>query len=190
MWTCPQRPRPSGAGPSSGRLKINGELVILGADGRLSFDALQRRLATSPAKAKHLVAAAPASYVAFDLLAIAGVDLRTQRWTVRRTRLEQLAAGWVLPLQLSPVTADLEEAREWFEVLPEAMGIEGLVVKGASSRYTGSARGGWLKVNSVGVPSVRFDRAAGVVPGQHAARRSPVVPDGCRGRWRRGGGDV
>ncbi|HEY0694792.1 MAG TPA: hypothetical protein VGD71_37870 [Kribbella sp.] len=52
--------------------------------GRLSFDALQRRLVTSPAKARHLVAAVPASFVAFDLLAIGGVDMRTQRWTVRR----------------------------------------------------------------------------------------------------------
>ncbi|TDO27351.1 hypothetical protein EV643_1636 [Kribbella sp. VKM Ac-2527] len=93
-------------------------------DGRLSFDALQRRLVTAPSKARALVAAAPASYVAFDLLAIGGVDLRTQRWTVRRGRLEQLAARWALPLQLSPVTADIEEAREWFDVLPEAIGIE------------------------------------------------------------------
>jgi ATP-dependent DNA ligase len=64
----------------------------------------------------------PASYVAFDLLAIGGVDLRTQRWTVRRRRLEQLAAAWALPMQLSPVTDDLEEAQERFDVLPEAMG--------------------------------------------------------------------
>ena len=120
-------------------------------DGRLSFDALQRRLVTAPSKARALVAAAPASYMAFDLLAIGGVDLRTQRWIVRRGRLEQLAAHWaLLPLQLSPVTADLAEAREWFDVLPDAMGIEGLVVKGASSRYAGGRRD-WLRVNSVGV---------------------------------------
>jgi ATP-dependent DNA ligase len=124
---------------------VDGELVILAADGRLSFDALQRRLVTSPANARKLVATVPASYVAFDLLAIGGVDLRTQRWTVRRRRLEQLAAAWALPLQLSPVTDDLEEAQEWFDVLPEAMGIEGLVVKGASSRYVGGRRE-WLKV--------------------------------------------
>ncbi|MFG1626758.1 hypothetical protein [Kribbella sp. NPDC049227] len=31
---------------------LHGELVILGADGRLSFDALQQRLVTSPAKAR------------------------------------------------------------------------------------------------------------------------------------------
>ncbi|HEY3561770.1 MAG TPA: ATP-dependent DNA ligase [Kribbella sp.] len=123
---------------------LDGELVIL-VDGRLSFDALQRRLVTSPAKARGLVAATPASYVAFDLLTIGGVDLRTQRWTVRRTRLEALAKPWVPPLQLSPATADVDEAREWFEVLPAAMGIEGLVCKGAASRYVGGRRE-WLKV--------------------------------------------
>src|SRR3954469_3165806 len=31
---------------------LDGELVVLGADGRLSFDALQQRLVTSPAKAR------------------------------------------------------------------------------------------------------------------------------------------
>jgi ATP-dependent DNA ligase len=97
----------------------------------------------------------PASYVAFDLLAIGGVDLRTQRGAVRRRRLEQAAAVWALPLQVSPVTDDLEEAQEWFDILPEALGVEGLVVKGASSRYVGGRRE-WLKVNSVGVGGVRW----------------------------------
>jgi ATP-dependent DNA ligase len=123
--------------------EINGELVIF-LDGRLSFDELQRRLVTSPAKARRLISSTPASYVAFDLLAHGGIDMRTQRWTTRRTRLEQLAERWQLPLQVSPSTADIEEAREWFDVLPEAMGIEGLVVKGASSRYVGGRRE-WLK---------------------------------------------
>ena len=142
---------PTNTTQPSSRLKINGELVILGPDGRLSFDTLQRRLVTAPAKARQLVAAHPAAYAAFDLLAIGGVDLRTQLWSVRRTRLEQLAASsWAPPLQLSPMTADLNEAREWFEVLPEAIGVEALVVKGASTRYAGGRRE-WVKVNSAGV---------------------------------------
>jgi hypothetical protein len=99
---------------------------VIFQDGRLSFDALQRRLVTAPAKARRLVATVPASFVAFDLLAIGGVDLRTQRWTTRRARLEKLAERWQLPLQVSPVTASRAEAQEWFDVLPEAMGIEGL----------------------------------------------------------------
>jgi ATP-dependent DNA ligase len=150
-WTCPQRSRPSNTAQASSRLKINGELVIL-IDGRLSFDALQRRLVTAPSKARGLVASVPASYVAFDLLALAGVDMRTQRWTNRRRRLESLAS-WTPPLQLSMVTDNHAEAHEWFEVLP-TMGVEGLVAKGKASRYEPGRRG-WLKVNSVGVSSAR-----------------------------------
>jgi ATP-dependent DNA ligase len=74
---------------------LDGELLVVGTNGRLDFDALQKRLVTtSPARARQLIAAIPASYVAFDLLAYGGVDLRTQRWATRRSRLEQLAAGW------------------------------------------------------------------------------------------------
>jgi ATP dependent DNA ligase domain len=107
---------------------------------------LQQRLVTSPTRAHAKAAELPASFAAFDLLAAGGVDLRTQRWTVRRQRLEQLARDWVPPLQLTPVTADIDEAREWFEVLPAAMGVEGLVVKGAATRYTPGRRDAWVKV--------------------------------------------
>jgi ATP-dependent DNA ligase len=119
---------------------LDGELVILGADGRLSFDALQQRLVTSPTRARAKAVELPASFAAFDLLAANGVDLRTQRWSVRRQRLEQLSRDWVPPLQLTPVSADLDEATEWFEVLSVAMGVEGLVVKGAATRYTPGRR--------------------------------------------------
>jgi ATP-dependent DNA ligase len=171
----------SNTAASSARLKINGELVILGVDGRLSFDALQQRLVTSPANARNLVATVPASYVAFDLPAIGGVDLRTQRWTVRRRRLEQLAAAWALPLQVSPVTDDLEEAQEWFDVLPEAMGVEGLVVKGASSRYVGGRRD-WLKIRSVGVAVFDELTRGDMRPGQQWFAGSSTVSDTCRTR--------
>jgi hypothetical protein len=41
----------------------------------------------------------------------------------------------VPPLQLSPVTYEVDEAREWYDVLPAAMGVEGLVAKGRATRY-------------------------------------------------------
>jgi ATP-dependent DNA ligase len=125
---------------------LDGELVV-STNGRLDFDALQKRLVTtSPARARQLIAAIPASYVAFDLLAYGGVDLRTQRWATRRSRLEQLASGWSPPLQLTPVTYDLDEAREWFDVLPAAMGVEGLVLKPTTARYAGGRRSSWAKI--------------------------------------------
>ncbi len=118
----------------------------------MSFDALQRRLVTTPRRARQLVASAPASYVAFDLLTLGGIDLRTQRWTNRRRRLESLAA-WAPPLHLSLVTDDPIEAAEWFDALA-SIGVEGLVAKGKAGRYEPGRRG-WLKVNSVGGGAVR-----------------------------------
>jgi ATP-dependent DNA ligase len=158
---------------------VDGELVIV-VDGRLSFDALQRRLVATPAKARQLVAQAPASFVVFDLLAVRGVDVRQQRWTTRRQRLESLAAAWTPPLQLSLVTDDLAEAEQWFDVLSE-IGVEGLVAKGKASRYEPGRRG-WLKVSSVGVVAVRFAEVLGVVPGQRGVRRGCAVRGTCRGR--------
>ncbi|MGH3465388.1 MAG: ATP-dependent DNA ligase, partial [Kribbellaceae bacterium] len=85
---------------------VDGELVALDANGRLSFDLLQRRLVTSRAHAGKLIGAAPASYMAFDLLAVNAVDIRTRRWTTRRERLESLAL-WAPPLLLTPITCSV-----------------------------------------------------------------------------------
>jgi ATP-dependent DNA ligase len=84
--------------------------------------------------------------VAFDLLAAGGTDLRGQRLSRRRAELEGLAARWAPPLQLTPVTSDVEEARRWFDDFRPA-GVEGLVVKGAATRYAPGRRE-WLKVKS------------------------------------------
>jgi hypothetical protein len=43
------------------------------------------------------------------LLAIGGIDLRTQRWTARRKRLGTTGGHWAPPLQLTPVTTRRSE---------------------------------------------------------------------------------
>ncbi len=77
---------------------------------------------------RRLVVEEPASFVAFDVLAVDGVDIRNMRWSVRHRRLESLAENWRPPLQLSPATADIAEARKWMEVFRAAR-VEGPVVK-------------------------------------------------------------
>jgi ATP-dependent DNA ligase len=124
---------------------VDGEVVIWHGD-RLDFGLLQRRMVTATARIGALVAAHPASYVAFDLLAAGGDDLRGERLVRRRAALEALAERWAPPLQLSPHTSDPAEARRWFEDFRPA-GVEGLVAKGASSRYAPGRRE-WLKVKS------------------------------------------
>ncbi|WP_236831772.1 hypothetical protein [Blastococcus sp. KM273128] len=117
---------------------LDGEVVIWHGD-RLDFGLLQQRMVASAGRIAAQVAAAPASYVAFDLLAAGGEDLRSRTFTRRRAALEQLAARWAPPMQLSPVTADPAEARQWFDDFRPA-GVEGLVVKGAASRYAPGRR--------------------------------------------------
>jgi ATP-dependent DNA ligase len=124
---------------------LDGEVVIWNGS-RLDFGLLQRRMVTTPSGIPALVAATPASYVAFDLLAAGGTDLRGQRLSRRRAQLETLAERWAPPMQLSPVTADADEARRWFEDFRPA-GVEGLVAKGAGTRYAPGRRE-WLKVKS------------------------------------------
>jgi ATP-dependent DNA ligase len=122
---------------------LDGEAVVW-AEGRLDFDALQQRLSGGPSVVAALVRERPASFAAFDLLAVAGRDVRTLPLERRRELLEALAGDWRPPLHLSPATRDPYEARDWYERWP-ATGIEGLVVKGLAQPYAGGRRE-WLKV--------------------------------------------
>lgn len=83
--------------------------------------------------------------MAFDLLAVEGRDLRGYPWRTRRALLEELAQGWAPPLQRSPVTDDEQLGHRWMVDYRPA-GIEGLVVKGADSRYEPNSRRSWVKV--------------------------------------------
>ncbi|WP_426621891.1 ATP-dependent DNA ligase [Microbacterium sp. As-52] len=122
---------------------LDGEAVVW-SDDRLDFDALLRRTNGSSSTVAKLSRAQPASYVAFDILAIADRDARALRLDDRRALLEELAREWSPPLNLSPVTADAAEAAQWFDTLV-ASGVEGLVVKGGAQPYVGGDRT-WVKV--------------------------------------------
>ena len=121
---------------------VDGELIIW-SDDRLAFDLLQHRFAGGPAHAREQARDHPASYVAFDLLALAGEDLRARPLRDRRAALETLARNWSPPLQLSPMTDDIEVARRWMTDYHPA-GVEGLMIKGADTRYEPGLRR-WVK---------------------------------------------
>ncbi|HEY5249592.1 MAG TPA: DNA ligase, partial [Dermatophilaceae bacterium] len=120
---------------------LDGEVVAL--DGGLpSFAALAERMHVSnDQKARRLALSAPVTFMVFDLLRLGGVDLTTQPLARRRTTLESI--GLAGPsAQVPPVyddglalkTATLEQ------------GLEGVVSKRLSSRYTPGRRSpDWLK---------------------------------------------
>jgi ATP-dependent DNA ligase len=121
---------------------LDGELVIF-VEGRLRFDALQQRMTADVRRAADLARVQPASVIIFDVLRHDGEDLTSRPWRERRSRLEQLADGWRPPLQITPYTADRQEAVGWMDALAP-MGIEGIVSKRSTSTYRPGAD--WIKV--------------------------------------------
>jgi ATP-dependent DNA ligase len=159
---------------------LDGELVVWNGE-RLDFDALQQRMVNTVATVRtRLAPTQPASFIVFDVLAVDSVDIRPMRWTSRRRRLESIAENWQPPLQLSPATNDPAEAREWLEAF-KAAGVEGLVVKGASTRYHPGRRE-WVKVKErdtveaiVGAVTGTLERPEVLVVGRYRGKELEVV---------------
>jgi ATP-dependent DNA ligase len=112
---------------------LDGEIVIATARG-LDFDALQMRLHPAASRVAKLAKETPASFVAFDVLAEAGQDVRDRRQDERRRLLEQLLGGAVRPLHLTPATRDPAVARDWLNRF-EGAGLDGVIAKPLDSTY-------------------------------------------------------
>jgi ATP-dependent DNA ligase len=112
---------------------LDGEIVIMTAQG-LDFDALQLRLHPAASRVAKLAAQTPASFVAFDVLAIGRKNLMALTQAERRARLEQLLAEADPPLYLTPITRDRATALDWLERF-EGAGLDGVIAKPESGRY-------------------------------------------------------
>jgi ATP-dependent DNA ligase len=112
---------------------LDGEIVIATPKG-LDFDALQLRLHPAASRVARLAREQPASFVAFDLLAADGADLRDLPLSERRARLERLLGDPQPPLYLTPITRDRALAAEWLERF-EGAGLDGVVAKPADGTY-------------------------------------------------------
>jgi ATP-dependent DNA ligase len=115
------------------RCVLDGEIVIVGAHG-LDFEALLLRIHPAAKRVKLLAAQTPASFVAWDLLAIGDEDLRELPLAARRERLEQVLATATAPVHLSPATTDLALAEDWFRRF-EGAGLDGVMAKRLDSPY-------------------------------------------------------
>lgn len=117
---------------------VDGEIVIATPDG-LDFDALQMRLHPAASRVEKLARATPASFVAFDVLAADGRDIREQPQADRRSRLEELLAKVQPPVHLTPMTRDLPLAKEWLERF-EGAGLDGVIAKHQDAAYAPGKR--------------------------------------------------
>src|SRR5215212_4245378 len=103
---------------------LDGEIVIATPRG-LDFDALQLRLHPAESRVAKLAAVSPAEFVAFDLLAVDGHDIRETPLAQRRVLLEGLLAGTGSPIHLTPMTRDVRVATEWLSRF-EGAGLDGV----------------------------------------------------------------
>jgi ATP-dependent DNA ligase len=109
------------------RCVLDGEIVVA-IDGRLDFPRLQERIHPAASRVAMLAATTPASYIAFDLLALDRADLLAEPFRRRRQLLEQALRHARPPVHVTPLTTDTAQAREWF-VTVEGAGLDGLVAK-------------------------------------------------------------
>lgn len=112
---------------------LDGEIVIATPRG-LDFDALQMRLHPAASRVAKLAVEIPASFVAFDLLAANGEDLRALPQSERRRRLEQLLEGVAPPIHLTPMTHEHARAVEWLAQF-EGAGLDGVMAKPLGAIY-------------------------------------------------------
>jgi ATP-dependent DNA ligase len=81
----------------------------------------------------------PASLIAFDVLALDGVDLRERPFHERRAALERLMAPARSPLRLTPITDRVDVATDWLARF-EGGGIDGVVAKHRDLVYAAGER--------------------------------------------------
>jgi len=115
------------------RCVLDGEVVIA-HDGTLHFEDLLLRIHPAASRVKMLAETTPASFVAWDLLALGDEDLRDVPQQVRRSRLDALLGGVEPPIHLSPSTFDRATAAEWFDLF-EGAGLDGVVAKRLDGTY-------------------------------------------------------
>ncbi len=125
------------AGLSVRSALLDGEAVVMDADGRSSFQGLQGALKGAPASI---------DFIAFDLLELDGEDLTGLPLTERKAMLRKIV----------PEGGDRIRYSEHIEGNGERLlhsfcdaGLEGVISKKADGRYVGSRSGGWLKTKCI-----------------------------------------
>ncbi|MEU0336258.1 ATP-dependent DNA ligase [Streptomyces sp. NPDC006193] len=147
------------------RCVLDGEIVVA-RDGRLDFDALTERIHPAASRVRTLAERTPASFVAFDLLALDDRSLLAAPLAERRALLDRALAGATAPVHVAPATTDVEVARQWFERF-EGAGLDGVVAKPLTLPYLQDERAMF---------KIKHERTADVVVAGYRFHKSgPVV---------------
>ncbi|MEU6082515.1 ATP-dependent DNA ligase [Streptomyces sp. NPDC047108] len=147
------------------RCVLDGEIVII-SGGRLEFDPLLERIHPADSRVRMLAETTPASFVAFDLLALGDTSLMDAPFRERRDGLTRALRDAADPVFTAPVTDDHEVAQRWFQQY-EGAGLDGVVAKRPELGYRPDERV---------MVKVKHERTADcVVAGLRLHKSGPVV---------------
>ncbi|MDX2700252.1 ATP-dependent DNA ligase [Streptomyces ipomoeae] len=147
------------------RCVVDGEIVIV-REGRLDFDALTERIHPADSRVRMLARTTPASFVAFDLLALHDESLLDVPLSDRRALLELSLSDVTAPVHLATATTDRELAEQWFEQY-EGAGLDGVIAKPLDLRYRQDERAMF---------KIKHERTADVVVAGYRFHKSgPIV---------------
>lgn len=114
---------------------MDGEVVIIDKNGKSDFQALQRYLKKSTEDSL--------SYIAFDLLALDGVDLRKEPLIKRKEKLKKIIEKNAQNIFYSAHAKG--NGQKHFDEVSDK-GLEGIISKKENSKYSGTRNGDWIKV--------------------------------------------
>ncbi|WP_084957833.1 ATP-dependent DNA ligase [Thermoactinospora rubra] len=147
---------------------VDGEIVLRQGQ-ELDFEMLQQRIHPAASRVRMLAETHPASFIAFDLLALGRESLMEAPFSERRARLEGIFPESPDPsrsVRLTPVTTDEEQAAKWFETF-EGAGLDGIIVKPGGQPYVPDKRTMF---------KVKHERTADVVVcGYREHKSGPIV---------------
>ncbi|CAL9363853.1 DNA ligase C [Streptomyces sp. enrichment culture] len=147
------------------RCVLDGEIVVARGE-RLDFDALTERIHPADSRVRTLAERTPASFVAFDVLALDDESLLDVPLSDRRALLTRALDGVTPPVHVAPATTDVEVARGWFEQY-EGAGLDGVIAKPLDLRYRQDERAMF---------KIKHERTADVVVAGYRLHKSgPVV---------------
>ena len=146
------------------RCVLDGEIVVV-QGSRLEFDRLTDRIHPAESRVRLLAERTPATFVAFDVLALADDDLMARPFAERR----EILAGLFEPhpqVRVTRATRDAALARSWFDTF-EGAGLDGVVAKPLDDPYRPGERA---------MVKVKHERTADVVVAGYRLHKSgPVV---------------
>jgi ATP-dependent DNA ligase len=115
------------------RCVIDGEIVVA-TDHGLDFEMLQQRIHPADSRVRMLAEKTPASFIAFDLLALGDDDYTRRPFSERRAALVDALGSSGPSIHVTPATTDISTAQRWFGEF-EGAGLDGVIAKPLTVTY-------------------------------------------------------